>query len=206
VSFILDALRKSDNERQKNAVPSISQIPSAINRTSIPRWTVFLIGVLTICAITLGWGWLKTLSSENVLMTSTDSIKSITVSPANSGVRSLAREARVPADSVPTTIPVSPTQTESPVPLKRTESLQTVFGVVGSPPNIAELVATGSDLPDLRLELHVFSPIPSERFVFINSNRYGEGDTLLEGSRVLTITIEGVILSHGGQNFLLPRN
>ncbi|MGE4657967.1 MAG: general secretion pathway protein GspB [Gammaproteobacteria bacterium] len=139
-------------------------------------------------------------------MTSTDSIKSITVSPANSGVRSLAREARVPANSVPTTIPVSPTQTESPVPLKRTESLQTVFGVVGSPPNIAELVATGSDLPDLRLELHVFSPIPSERFVFINSNRYGEGDTLLEGSRVLTITIEGVILSHGGQNFLLPRN
>ena len=61
MSFILDALRKSDRERQKNAVPNINQIPSAVKRTKTPRWIVYLMGVLAMCALILGWGWIKTL-------------------------------------------------------------------------------------------------------------------------------------------------
>ena len=207
MSFILDALRKSDHERQKNAVPNINQIPPAVKRTKTPRWIVYLMGVLAMCALILGWGWIKTLNSINVPATRTESIRATaSASPLNSSVRSLALEARTATDSARTTFPVSDTQVEPPVPAVRMEPLGILAGSVVSAPSLSELLAAGSNLPNLQLELHVFSPNPVERFVFINSSRYGEGDILQEGPQVITITIDGVILSYAGENFVLRRD
>jgi len=207
MSFILDALRKSDHERQKNAVPNINQIPSAVKRTRTPRWIVYLMGVLAMCALILGWGWIKTLNSINVPATRTESVRATaSASPLNSSVRSLALEARTATDSARTTFPVSGTQVEPPVPAVRMEPLGILAGSVVSAPSLSELLAAGSNLPNLQLELHVFSPNPAERFVFINSSRYGEGDILQEGPQVITITIDGVILSYAGENFVLRRD
>ena len=61
-------------------------------------------------------------------------------------------------------------------------------------------------VPELRLELHVFSNVPAERFAFINSRKYREGDTLQEGPRVDEITRDGVVLDFRGRRFLLPRD
>lgn len=60
-------------------------------------------------------------------------------------------------------------------------------------------------MPELNLELHVFSAVPGDRFVFINSSKYLEGESLPEGPRLDAITEEGVVMSHRGQSFLLPR-
>ncbi len=207
MSFILDALRKSDHERQRNAVPNINQIPPAVKRTKTPRWIVYLMGVLAMCALILGWGWIKTLNSINVPATRTESIRATaSASPLNSSVRSLALEARTATNSARTTFPVSDTQVEPPAPAVRIEPLGTLAGSVVSAPSLSELLAAGSNLPNLQLELHVFSPNPAERFVFINSSRYGEGDILQEGPQVITITIDGVILSYAGENFVLRRD
>ena len=40
MSFILDALRKSENERQRGAVPGISDIPAVVKNNSIPKWVI----------------------------------------------------------------------------------------------------------------------------------------------------------------------
>jgi general secretion pathway protein B len=60
-------------------------------------------------------------------------------------------------------------------------------------------------LPELRVELHVYSTKPQERIVFINSRSYKEGDTLQEGPRVDRITPDGAELSYRGNRFMLPR-
>ena len=67
---------------------------------------------------------------------------------------------------------------------------------------MAEIQATGNLLPELKMELHVFSSSPTERFVFINSAKYREGETLPEGPRLEAITEEGAILSYREQSFL----
>jgi len=208
MSFILDALRKSDHERQKNAVPNINQIPSAVKRTKIPRWIVYLMGVIAMCALILGWGWMKTLNSINVPATRTESVRATaSASPSNSGsIRSLALEARTATDSAQTTFLAGDIQVEPPVSAVRMEPPETLPSSVVYAPSLSELLATGTNLPNLQLELHVFSPNPTERFVFINSSRYGEGDILQEGPQVITITIDGVILSYAGQNFMLQRD
>ena len=208
MSFILDALRKSDHERQKNAVPNINQIPSAVKRTKTPRWIVYLMGVLAMCALILGWGWMKTLNSINVPATRTESVRATaSASPSNSGsIRSLALEARTATDSAQTTFLAGDIQVEPPVSAVRMEPPEPLPSSVVYAPSLSELLATGTNLPNLQLELHVFSPNPTERFVFINSSRYGEGDILQEGPQVIAITIDGVILSYAGQNFMLQRD
>lgn len=60
-------------------------------------------------------------------------------------------------------------------------------------------------LPPLTLELHVYSPDPTQRAVFINGRRYLEGETTLEGADVVSISSEGAVMNYRGQRFLLPR-
>ncbi len=50
------------------------------------------------------------------------------------------------------------------------------------PPSLAEI---GGDLPSLRLDLHVYSTRPADRYALINMHRVHEGDVLPEGPRVV---------------------
>ena len=75
----------------------------------------------------------------------------------------------------------------------------------GNLPRTDEMTARGA-LPELRLELHVWSSLPQERFVFVNGRRYREGDSLAEGPAVEEITRDGVVLNSGGNRFLLARD
>lgn len=61
------------------------------------------------------------------------------------------------------------------------------------------------NLPQLHLDVHVYSSTPAERFVFINMRKYTEGQSLNEGPLLEHITPDGAILSHAGRRFLLPR-
>jgi general secretion pathway protein B len=63
----------------------------------------------------------------------------------------------------------------------------------------------GVQLPQLRLDLHVFATRPEDRFVMINMHKLREGDSTPEGVRVDSITPEGAVLSYNGSKFLLPR-
>jgi hypothetical protein len=65
-------------------------------------------------------------------------------------------------------------------------------------------VANGSNLPELRLDMHVYDPKPQNRFALINMHRMREGESIKD-VRVEAITPEGVVMSHNGTKFLLPR-
>jgi general secretion pathway protein B len=61
-------------------------------------------------------------------------------------------------------------------------------------------------LQSLSLDLHVYTEAAEGRFVFVNLNRYREGERLREGPLVEQITPDGVILQHMGERFLVPRS
>jgi general secretion pathway protein B len=74
-------------------------------------------------------------------------------------------------------------------------------------PTIHEVRAQGLvSLPDLHVDIHVFSESAEDRFVFINMNKHKEGSRLTDGPLVEEITPEGVVLSMNGVSFLLPRD
>ena len=63
----------------------------------------------------------------------------------------------------------------------------------------------GTQIPQLRLDLHVFAARPQDRFVMINMHKLREGESTPEGVHVENITPEGAVLSYNGSRFLLPR-
>lgn len=77
---------------------------------------------------------------------------------------------------------------------------------VDGTPTLASLGGNGAlNLPDLRLDVHVYSSVATERFAFINGHKYVEGQTLAEGPHLERIVQDGVVLSYRNQRFLLPR-
>lgn len=58
-------------------------------------------------------------------------------------------------------------------------------------------------LPDLNLDIHVYSPNPGTRFVVINGRRYREGDPVEKGAVLESVTPNGAVLRQGGQRFQL---
>jgi general secretion pathway protein B len=53
MSFILDALRKSEHERQRTAMPGIAQVPFGLPRRELPVWALAVIALLVIALVTL---------------------------------------------------------------------------------------------------------------------------------------------------------
>jgi len=116
--------------------------------------------------------------------------------PAGSGGTTSALREQNPEDYVPAA-------EEPPLDSSRHVRRGTAEGV----PLYQDLATTpGSQLPSLRLDLHVYAARPGDRFVMINMHKLREGDSLADGVHVDSITTDGAVLSYNGSRFLLPRD
>ena len=232
MSFILDALRKSEHERQRSAVPGLSHVPLATPRRELPGWVLLVIGVLAAAVLVLGGAWWQ---SQRSLTAPVASPPAAVTAPAASTPPTAAAPAPVAAPTIaapppataPTTAAIAAPPVQQPAVAvaaatstqdsesaaaleERTQSLASAAIVPKRPaptgptlPSAAALLAQGIDVPPLKLELHAYSDKPGERFVFINGRKYKEGERLTEGPEVVTIEPNGVVLSQRGQRFQL---
>lgn len=225
MSFILDALKKSESDRQQKTAPDISDVPTATRPSGTPRWLWIVSGLLAINLIVLLVVLLKPgavatgASAPPEPATGTESVAASLDAPAaepeperSEAPRAEPEAADAPpvtADRAPAS-PVSAVADAAPAAARTAPVLREPATVAPDPPptylTFNDLRASGNlSLPDLHIDLHVYSDNPSERFVFINMNQYRENATLSEGPRLRQITTEGVILEYVGTTFLLPR-
>jgi general secretion pathway protein B len=214
MSFILDALKKSEAERQNQAGAGISNTPRARHNNQLPAWAMGLMAALVLAVIGLGWAWWQAQRSPPAVA-NRPAATTPAAARASGPVRNLAAEARPSEDAAAAaqagtpqaappasaTSPGAPGD-QPPVPVKVAPA-PTATAML---PTTADLTSQGITLPDMNLDIHVFSSNKSERFVFINGGKYREGDRLRDGPRVEEITADGVILRHQGASFLLPRD
>lgn len=196
MSFVLDALRKSEHERQRQLGPGIAELPAARPERR-PPWALLAIVLLVVLNVAvLGVLLLRDAPPAE---------------PA--GVPATAMEA--PAIIAPPVTPPPATPAIASLTEVRPllEEPQPAAEAVAPPPApdptlvpIAELPATATaGLPQLSMDLHVYTDDPQRRAVFINGRRYQQGGVLTEGPTLREITREGAILDYRGQRFLLPR-
>lgn len=212
MSFILDALKKSESDRQRQSGPALFEVKVAPRRSALPLWGLALGALLAVNLAIVAWMLLRkpALHADTAPPPGIASAPAATPAPAPS----------TPAPTVVTPPPVTaPPVSAGTVPAgtvanddeaPATETPPAGFGghvrrgtVDGVP--LYQDIAPGSRIPELRLDLHVYAGAPQERFVMINMHKLREGESLPEGVRLESITPEGAVLAYNGVRFLLPR-
>jgi len=208
MSFILDALKKSETERQRQNAPGFADVPDGADPPRAPRWLWVLGGLLAVNLIVVTGMMLRPDPRPEADATATDE------AIPNEG--QLEHEASF-SEIVEQAKNAQPPRVADATAKKSTGDVPVAEASPVSNPKptamITESYATFNDLrangtlvlPDLHLDIHVYSDQPAARFVFVNMNKYREQARLAEGPLVKEITPEGVILEHLGNGFLLPR-
>ncbi|HXW09715.1 MAG TPA: general secretion pathway protein GspB [Steroidobacteraceae bacterium] len=266
MSFILDALRKSEHARQKQTGPGLAEVPVVATKPKSNVWATAAIALLVVNLVAVGVLLLRrandetppaaaasapvttaparpvadaaappatpsaaepTLSSEPPPPVTTPVARDSAPRPAAGGRNPLAEEvggavdpSLVAAASAPPPGPPAVTRQAAPTrrggtvvyaPIPEAEDLSYAPPPAAPAPaadNLptADEVSARGGLPELHLDLHVYANTPQQRFIFVNSRKYREGEALQEGPIVEQITATGAVLSYRGARFKLTND
>jgi len=233
MSFILDALKKSEAERQRQAGPALLEMRVVAPQRRLPLWAVAVGVLLLINIVVLGWfAWHRAPAAAPTAPASAAGNAAVIAGVAGAN-QAPAANAQVAAPAAPQPRPIAAPDGVAPasdsVGQSGQQSLPDVVDAAAAATeadNPADLqpavhaaqpatrpAATGSGLqtyaelsgklPELRLDLHVYAARPADRYAFINMHKVREGDVTPEGVRVAEITNDGVVLDYRGTEFLL---
>ena len=220
MSFILDALKKSENDRQDATPAEFTTVASTGDTPSAPVWLWVLGALLAVNAVVLAIFLLRpdaAMPPREAASTPVAPAAEPAAAPSSARSdfsaqiaearrdRPAPRPAVEPAPSAAQTT-VTGTRTVAAPPAERAAAEPTAGRQTFLLPTLTELRTNGTlDLPDMHLDIHVYSEVPSDRFVFINMSKYRERASTKEGPAVTEITPDGVVLDYQGRTFLLPR-
>jgi len=182
MSYILDALRKSERERRLGNIPTLVSVHGVPRRSDRQSLMWFGIG-LSVAALGVflyfAGGWLLNSARESI----GDGRARITPPPA-------APVSQSPVAGVPA---------PSPSPARSLELSIT------APERDTQ--ADTNSLPEMLSAITVnvvsYSDDPERRFIMVDQKIYKEGDSLMSGAVIENISVDGPIVQYQGQRFLL---
>lgn len=188
MSYILDALNKSEQERRSNKAPDLTTIhrqppPKTPNQSSHVRWLSGLTIIVILNAA--GYWWLIRDEQTPVPVTAPAHAQADNIVPASSFPTGSA----VPIEPQPTEILISPGDVIT--------SYLTPVDISGLPGELQ------SQIPDLQITSHLYSKDADLRMVNINGKIVLEGGNISDGMRLIEITEQGIVVNFQGYNFIL---
>ena len=208
MSYILDALRKSDQQRQRGAAPTLL---TAQESAAEPRQFAYLtygliVAVLVGAGIVIGWlhPWLSEPPAGEIIPA-----KRLESSPRRSTPAPVTAARPAPSLSYaqtrgmpPKAVATAATVALPPVPEK------TVTTGLTDPAQELRVMTLGElplsilqELPGMQISLHLHSTKPENRFVSINNQMLQEGAYPAPGLRLEQITTDGMVFSYKGYRF-----
>ncbi len=226
MSYILEALKKAEQQRGLGRVPGLDSVHEQARGGARRRWLWALTGVVILnAAVLLVLVWPDQWWDRRVDVPVQSAPPPVAYQPDSLSEQPLSSQAAQAQVRRPVGEPAEPLQLPAP-PLDGQRRQQVPPGPVaaGVPeiptrlqqteprPGKAMKIPTWPQIPgylleqlsgSLRLDVHVFASQPADRFVLINMKKYHQGQQLQEGPRLDEITADGVILSLGGEKFRL---
>lgn len=224
MSFILDALKKSEREREQQA-QGIQ--PGFVYRKphTPPVWMIAIIGLLLVNMTLIVVMWMRNTNQAAGPLITVNNAAPAATSPVAVAKPVEATEARsLQTETLPqldvqdetakvlanAPVPDGPQLVRQITPEDATKSgsnLNATYAKTTSGMPTLDSIggAAALNLQQLHLDIHVYSLKNTERFVFINMKKYAEGQTLKEGPLLEHITPDGAVLQYQNQQFLLPR-
>lgn len=226
MSFILDALRKSEHDRQRQSGPGIADIRTIGGHGRFPLWAV-AIGALLLINIVVVLLLVFRGESQPASGAAANPPAAAAVAATESPAPNAAAERQSqPSAVIPLPQRVEP-QMDEPEPAQyegppARASAPARERPLADPeldarageddryatlPTVNDIVSQRGEraVPELHLDIHVYATRPAERFVFLNMRKYREGGSTPEGTVIERITRDGVVLNHRGVRFMMPR-
>ncbi len=229
MSFILDALKKSEHKRRARDEGEARAIFEPVGvKTSFSRYWIMLVVVLLLCAILLLGVllWQRSWQDDSTLeqpaaatrqrTTATQPSVAVPLAPSSDVVRPAAQRQSEP-DRLLKPVEEQPVG-EQPVEEQPVEEQP---DIAAAPQNSTPAVSAAEDriysiselpanvrgrLPTLQMALHAYNPAdPAASLAQINGRLVRKGSPAGDNLTVAEITADGVILRADDYRFLLPR-
>jgi general secretion pathway protein B len=192
MSYILDALKKSDEQRQRGATPTLpptQPAPAGPKLSYFAYYGSFYAVVLLCAGIAIGW-WHPWRVDQPVPVAEPNNRPA--TRPDQPAMASKP-EQKLPAPNIAPAVPAfSP---KEPVIPATTDQEQKATPFADLP------LAIQQEIPEMKIQLHSYSNKSANSIVSINSRMMKEGDSLAPGLKLEQITPDGVILSYKGYRF-----
>lgn len=227
MSYILEALKKSDQQRQQGAAPTLMSVPTPVEdtRQRTSPWLLTLAAIVFIAGILIGW--LQPWKAGQTVATVTPpeeraAVKVLAVNPPSASPAPLsgpvdatvvARNQGQVSPPQPLQVPQAPAvrATLSALPANHAASVKELAPAAPakSPGATEQHViakaelppAIQQELPGMAVSLHAYSSKPSNRLVSINDKLLQEGDSLVPGLVLEEITRKDMIFTYKGFRF-----
>jgi general secretion pathway protein B len=198
MSYILDALRKSDQQRRRDAAPTLLTLqPSAVVRKKRPGLLAYGLLMVVLVGAGIVIGWLHPWQSEQAAPAPT----AMAPQPAPEPKPELPANAKPQTDGAPSETNVTaPGRTAAP-PERRVDIAaadaagETVISMEQLP------LAIRQGLPAMTISVHAYSGNPRNRMIGIGSRIFREGDAVAPGLQLEEITPDGMIFGYKGYRF-----
>lgn len=230
MSYILDALKKVDQEREFGTVPGLAT-PHEVDqpKTRSFRWLWVIAALLSVNVVLVALLLVKRdTEAPGVALATPESQQAAAGDPPVQPGRYVREDGTGPAPGPGANAPPQNEQTystgelsASPKPLNSPDSerlLQSEEAVETqrasrAPVNVRPELQSWYELPQEfrmrlslpRLDLHVYSDNPQNRFIMVNLKKYREGETLESGMVLEEILPEGMVMYYRGERFLVDK-
>jgi general secretion pathway protein B len=231
MSYILDALKKSDQQRQRGATPTLQTAQSIEPPRQTRRAWLYPTLALAVAAIAFALGSLRPWRTEAVVVAAPGELPvaapvaspaappAVASSPqtppaAPNTAATQTTAAKEPAriasvEPPPRAMPARPPALPGDAPAAQKAAAPPASAAVKDDKTPDDKVVALADLPaSLRAELppmnitvHAYSRTPKDRLVGVNDKLLREGDTLTPDLVLERITPDGMIFSYKGSRF-----
>ena len=194
MSYILDALKKSDQQRNIGVAPTLQFAQASLPVKKRPSMIFYGLLAIMLLGAGVAIGLLRPWQNEQ----------------PQEDKGSIAHDVpiKIPQRAAPVSLPLLPvtdrnaTQDIAAAPEQQKTATpdgdalpQQIVPIYDLPPVIQH------EIPDMAVQLHAYSDKPGERLVSINSIRLREGGYLMAGLKLEQITPDGMIFSYKGYRF-----
>ena len=231
MSYILDALKKADAEREQGRVPGLhtpmanleADLPPLGGRP--PAWVMGLGAVLVLTALGSAWWWTRPVATTPVTPTAPIptqapspslaavptplSARSVSATPVTPSPARAQAAAPTPQTEMRSPV-VTPPQTVSPAPAATPAKPSTRAPIHVDPatttstqvPNLAELPEdVRRSLPALTVSGAMYSDQPASRMLLINNRVFHEGDQPVAGLVLEEIRLKSAVFRYRGTRY-----
>mgnify|MGYP000176654963 CR=1 FL=1 len=202
MSYILEALKKSDQTRKQGNIPDLQTIHVPLTvETQQSRWPYIVI-VFLLMGLVFLLGWMRPWQNVPV-------VESVVSSPLvnekakNDVLIERPVVAKVAAENNRFQAEAEkPDLSEPPVAPELQSTAASLEPRLESVPHLQEMSSLIQQaIPDMSFAGHVYSSNPAQRSVIINGSAMAEGAVIMEGLHIDQITSNGVIFNYQTQSF-----